>query len=758
MRKHFSFLILSACIFFSNTTFAGNPWTRVGTDEAARLSPSVNASHYLVYTADEPALKGQLFALSTDRSKAQVVELPMPDGSMRAFSVWYTPMMPDELAARHPEIRTFTGIATDDPHVTTKLDFGLYSFHAMIFDGGRTSFIDPAGNNANGYYTVHYRKDEIMKQDESVACVSVSNGPVIRDKIADLQQKGGAKTINGHQLRTYRLALACSHQYAVAATGLPTPLKKQVFDKMTTTMNRVNGVYERELSITMNFVANEDTIIWVQDVGGTNGPDPYSSVNSDATTSIAVNQTICDSFIGTGNYDIGHLFTTGAGGFSYEEIVCIQGSKAMSVTGKKTPTGDGFDIDYVAHEMGHEFAATHTFANGIDSSCGFGNIEVAAAYEPGSGSTIMAYAGICGPDNIQPHSDDYFHAISLIQIQTYLNSAIGGSCGIKTPTNNKLVNLSSFQASYSIPFLTPFELSVPAATDSVADTLTTYCWEQWNLSGLPGGERFSDTHEVGPLFRSYKPSKSPLRVFPKDTMVLAGQLSNAGNNNNQGEKAPDVARYLTFRLTVRDIFNGLGCILIPDDTIHLDAINTGTGFKVTSQGDSTLVYVGSAPQTITWDVVGTNNSPINASNVDIYMSEDGGYHWPHHIGTFPNTGSASVPLPNPDTTTLHARIKVKGTGNVFFNVNKYDFTVTHSDGTDTTVRIYPNPVHSILRISSGNKGELQFRIYNDIGQLIYGGAVNGLYDISTDLWARGIYFIRLIDVKGRKTVKKFVVQ
>ncbi len=755
MRKNFILPVVLLLLAATSPVFADNHWMRVDNTFASRPMLADHLSAYMVYETDIDMLRKQLFSLSAVREEGGVVELPLPDGTTRYFRVWYSPIMPAGLAARYPGLRTFTGVAMDDPGVTAKLDYTLYGFHAMIFEDKGISFIDPADDNNSGYYVVHYKKDEVAQVSTPANCMARHIEPVINGGGVDMMTYGAAKTSNGYQLRTYRIALSCSHQYAAAVTSLSAPLISQVLSKMTTTMNRVNGVYEREISATMMFVDKEDTLIWNMDTGGPNGPDPFSAIDGNSSACLPANQTACDDRIGEANYDVGHVFTTNAGGYSLIGVLCKAGLKAQSVTGQAHPYGDGFDIDYVVHEMGHEFGAEHTFNNSHDGSCGGFNINAETAYEPGSGSTIMAYAGICSPDNIQPHSDDYFHTVSLMEIQYYLTTG-GDVCAIKTPTNNKPVALPTFQATYSIPFLTPFELTAPDAVDSVGSSAVYYCWDQWNLGDV--GQRLINTHYAGPIFRSFKPVTSPTRIFPKDTMVLKGVLSDAGNNNWEGESAPDVARFLTFRLAMRNIYQGHGCVLIPDDTIHLDVINTGSGFKVTSQGDSTLTYVGNSLQNITWDVAGTNAAPISAATVEIFMSEDGGYTWPHHIGTFPNTGSASVPLPNPDTTTTRARIKVKGTGNVFFNVNKYNFSVTHSDGTDTSIRIYPVPVKTTLRISSGNKGMLQFRIYNSIGRLAFSGEVNGIYDVPLQYWPRGMYLIRMIDLRGQKTVKKFVVE
>lgn len=712
---------------------------------------------YIVYKTTEANLKNQLFAIAAmpGNNQTATIELPLADGSLRRFTAWYSPIMPEELAARYPDIKTFTAEAVDNPNITAKIDYTVYGFHAMIFDGQDVSMVNPAGNAPDGNYEVHYGRYETREADKLPRCFVDSN---YTHHIAPVNHsRKSARTGNGYVLRTYRLALACDNQYARAATGTPLPTIAQALSKMTTSLNRVNGIYEREVSITMQFVANEDLLIWTAATGSVNGDDPFSDINDDAGACLSTNQSVCDARIGNANYDIGHVFTTGAGGLSQVGVVCRPGWKAQSVTGQPFPVGDNFDVDFVAHELGHEYGANHPFNSGSDGSCGGGNRYDPDAYEPGSGSTIMAYAGICSPDNLQPHSDPYFHAVNLIEIQNYTNVSSGNSCGTQAPTGNKLVGLNTFSASYTIPCFTPFELTAPSAIDSVADTSATYCWEEWDLSEGEG-ERLRDTHGSGPIFRSYLPVKSPVRVFPKIDSVLKGVLTFDSANFSEGEKVPDVSRALNFRLTVRDVFQGNGCFLIPDDLIHLDAVNTGAGFRVTSQNAPNTIYLGKTTHNITWDVAGTNSGTINTPYVDIYMSGDGGYTWPYFVGTFPNNGSASVQLPNPYTDTAVARIKVKGTGNVFFNVNSVNFLVIKNiDSTNADdIKIFPVPVRGTLYMLAGTPQDVS--VFNSAGRLVWQGSLYGERGIATAGWPSGDYIIRLISEKNVKTIKKIVVK
>jgi hypothetical protein len=768
MKKTTAYLLLLWACSISLTAKAYNSiWTELDPYHVpSKEGPIMHPLKYSVYSLNVSYLRTQLFVLSSDPSQAQVIELPTPAGDFREFKVWEVPMMSETLGTKYPGIRTFTAEAIDDRRVTAKLDFTEYGFHAMVFDGHNTFLIDPYNRLNDGYYMCHYKRDEYKPFNERMVCMFHQDGedeitpPPIRMEETPLPGLA-ARIATGYQLRTYRLALACSHQYAIAATGNATPSKAQTLSAMTTSMNRINGVYEREFSIHMNFVANEDTLIFVVAAG-----DPYGADNGNPSNLLTDNQTTCTSLIGSANYDFGHVFTTAGGGLSSLGCVCKNNSKAQSETGGSNPVGDGFDIDYVAHEMGHAFGANHTFNNGINGSCSNNNAHQATAYEPGSGSTIMAYAGICSPDDIQPHSDDYFHAASLQEIYNYSIIGTGNGCAVQTPTNNKPVGLANFSANYTIPYKTPFELVAPLAVDSVADTLTTYCWEEWNKGDFK--KALNNTYFSGPIFRSFSPVESQTRICPRIDSVLKGSLSYVSVENKKGEKAPDTARFLTFKLTVRDIYNGNGCFLFPDDTIHLDAVSTGAtnnyqGFKVTSPSTA-VTWQGLSVQNITWNVVGTDAAPVSCDSVDIYLSVDGGYTWPYSLGRFVNNGSAAVTLPNPASTVTTSRIKVKGAGNVFFNVNGVNFTIAHATSVqqlalNDDIKVYPVPAGDQVHISTLIPHTFDLNISNTLGQQVWIGEMNDHADIRVASWAKGVYYIRFTDkTNGQQLTKQIVVK
>ncbi len=304
---------------------------------------------------------------------------------------------------------------------------------------------------------------------------------------------------NGGTLRTYRAAIAATGEYTTfhggtVAGGLA---------GIVTTLNRVNGVYERDLSVRMILIANNNLIVY------TNGAtDPYT--NGNGSTMLGQNQSNLDSVIGTANYDIGHVVSTGGGGVATLNSPCNATTKARGVTGSGSPIGDPFDIDYVAHEMGHQFGGNHTF-NGGTGSCAGGNRSAANAFEPGSGSTIQAYAGICGSEDLQNNSDDYFHVRSLEEMVAFTN---GTSCDLEPPNGNT-APAATPAAACTIPANTPFSLT-GSATDVNGDGLT-YTWEEYDLgaAGPPNTD-----NGARPIFRSYLPGTSPTRYFPSLPFIL----------------------------------------------------------------------------------------------------------------------------------------------------------------------------------------------------------------------------------------------
>jgi|GEM_PF-686708 len=686
MRRIFSIIALTILVATTAIARVNNAltpyWQAVENNEhPSKALTRMNIIRYKLFQLDELKLTTVLTGLSTDLAKAEIIRLPMPDGSMRDFRVWSAPMMPDQLAAKYPEIRTFSAEAVGNKTITAKLDITDFGFHAMIIAPGTTSFIDPTDAH-DGSYLVHAQKDEIPAKLSGCYNTQPINSIVGSDisEHAESNRKelrSADRYVSGWKTTSYRIAISADSMYCNAATAIVNPTKAQALSAITTTLNRVNGILNRELSIQLNFCRNEDTLLYGC-AGFTNGPDPFAAINANAALCLDSNQASVTRRIADAFFDLGQVFTTGTGGLSTIGVACNNTDKAQSCAGVASPVGDGFNIDYVAHEIGHLLGAQHTFNNNIDGTCASSAVSY-CAYEPGSGATIMDFAGRCNPDDLQPHDDGYFNPAAIEQILNTVTTT-EAFCAVVTTNGNHAPTLAPFTTTYTIPYKTPFELIAPAVTDSAADTANLYQWLQWNLGNF--GARLSQTFVTGPIFRSFSPVNSQTRVFPQIDSVLHGNLSNVGVEDAQGEKAPDTARNITFRLAARGILSGYGSFLFADDSIVVTAWQTGAaaayqGFTVTSQ-TTPVTYAGGSVQTITWNVVGTNAAPVNCDSVDIYLAVDGGYTWPYYIGRYPNTGTATVTIPTLGGTTPTCRIKVKGANNIFFNVNAANITVTEA--------------------------------------------------------------------------------
>lgn len=580
-----------------------------------------------------------------------LVALPYPDGSDRLFRVEESPVLEPELAARYPELRTFTVQGADDPTAGGRLSFTPLGFHAMVLATEGTIYIDPY-RRGEGQVALSFFKSEGRRAPGApFVCEVREEGRQASSLEVERPAPPSAVVASGGTLRTYRLALAATGEYSTAVCAPNPAAVACALNAMVVSMNRVNAIYEREVAVRMVLVANNNLIVY------TNGTtDPYT--NNSGSTMLGENQTNLNTVIGSANYDIGHVFSTGGGGVAALQVPCTA-SKARGVTGSSNPVGDGFDVDYVAHEMGHQFGGAHTF-NGTTSNCGGGNRSASSAYEPGSGSTIMAYAGICGAEDLQPHSDDTFHSRSFDQIVAFSTGATGNSCAASSATGNT-PPVAEAGAAFTVPKQTPFTLT-GGATDDDGDT-PTYMWEEFDLGTASPPN--TDAAAVRPIFRSFVPLAAPSRTFPRLSDILA-------NVETLGESMSTRNRTMTFRLTARDNRAGGGGVDWDSTTVTVHA--TAGPFRVT-QPDTALSWAGNSVQTVTWNVAGTDAAPIACGEVAIELSIDGGQSLANVLAAATaNDGSETVVVPNLATT--QARVRVACVGNIFFDVSNMNFTIT----------------------------------------------------------------------------------
>lgn len=649
-------LLLLLTIFFSTCLFGQNYFFFEAREPAATPGSGnrvIVPDIYRSLVMDRKGMQDFLQAAPREgvlaaRSAAPVIELPMPYGDRARFHIWESPVMEPALAAKFPGIRTFTGQGIDDPTATVKIDLTELGFHAMVLsDINGHIFIDPYRQADTGNYIVYYKKDlrnthPFIEIDVIAASPTISAGA----------NRPMAGPCVGPQLRSYRLAVAATGEYSRAATGLTNPTIAQALSAIVTSINRVDAIYEKELAISLNLVADNDKIVFVNPAN-----DPFTA-NNDGSALLDESQTVIGQNIGAANYDIGHTFSTGAGGIAQVESVCgVQ--KARGVTGSSVPIGDPYDIDYVAHEIGHQFGASHTF-NAVTGSCS-GNRSAVTAVEPGSGVTIMAYAGICGAsNNLAMNSIPYFHAISMDEINTFTSTGGGAGCASITNTGNSAPVVDAGD-SYTIPRSTSFVLT-GSATDANGDALT-YSWEEMDAG--PAGTWNSPTGNA-PLFRSFAPVLTGVRHFPQ----LSDQVR---NKTTIGEILPSYGRNMTFRLTARDNRAGGGgvCFEETDITVH-----GATGpFAVTLPNSTGISWEAGSVQNVTWDVANTDQAPVNCANVTIQLSIDSGYTFPITLlANTPNDGIEQIIVPA--NVTNRARIRVMAVGNIFYDISNNNFSIT----------------------------------------------------------------------------------
>ena len=626
----YSPLALLVAGLMSTTGLAASEWNTVAAKATAADGYEVRASQYRIATVPADYFAGLL-------GGEHRLTLPLPDGKEVTFSLQPYDLLPADLAAKYPGIRTFKGHDEANPVETGRVDLGPQGFHAMFSHQGRMVFVDPLRNGEG--YAVYYQQDAHSRlEEEADRVIGSKAGTLARQVLVD-----------GNERKRYVIAISAAGEYTQYHGGTV----EAGLGAITTLLNRVNEVYQRDVAAEFQLASGNDTIIFTDAATDPffNGDDPSGSGLNDVDVNMQV-QAVAQTQ-GLGAFDIGHVVNTGGGGLAGLGVLCTA-DKSAGMTGSSNPVGDAFFIDYVAHEIGHQFGADHTF-NGTTGSCGGGNREASQAWEPGSGSSIMAYAGICGEEDLQANSLPYFHSKSIEQMRAHM--ATVSSCGTTQSLTNNAPQVAAGN-DHVIPANTPFVLK-GAGTDLDNDALS-YTWEQIDL----GTESFSVASMVDdgsrPLFRFVAPTSVPERTLPSLPSLLTNTLA-------KGEAWPATNRELNFRLTARDGKGG-----VSSDDMKIQVVNTGKAFALTSPLVTPLAA--GQTQTIDWDVAGTNAAPINCSKVDLYMTRDEGVNWTLLAGGQPNSGSASVAIPAGSDGT--ARLKVACSDNLFFAISPLKLSVT----------------------------------------------------------------------------------
>ncbi|TXD88382.1 T9SS type A sorting domain-containing protein [Subsaximicrobium wynnwilliamsii] len=639
------------CILVSAPTFAQNPrsfWTEATPKQ--KLVAPVNADDFATmpsakhYVQNIDQLKSALEDAPSRKGNSNpsnvILDFPNSRGSFDSYRILEASIMEEALQNKYPNMRSYVGQGVKNPSSLIRFSVTPKGLNTVAFTDQGIELIDISENGADNEYLVYNRRDVNNSQEEWI-CDFVDD---VEDNTTFDESGLASRNANDGQMREFRLAIACTVEYAQFHGGTV----PDVMAAMVEVMTSVNGVYEKDLSVTMVMVDNESIIFLGPDVES----DPYTNSNSNAM--LNQNQTTVDANIGVANYDIGHVFTTGGGGIAELRSPCT-GSKARGVTGLPNPIGDRFALDFVAHEMGHQFGSPHTFNGNAGSNC-LNQRTQSTAYEPGSGSTIMSYAGICSPQNVQLNSDGYFHQKSLQVMFDNITSGLS-QCATLTPTGNSAPTADA-GTNYTMPKSTPYKLT-GSSTDPDGIASHTYTWEQYDLgpTGAP-----TETTLLGPIVRSRQGTVNPVRYIPRlEDIAVNGGVSAAW------EKLAAISRPLNFRLTVRDnvIAGGQTATDIMTATVNADA----GPFQVTSQSTNQIVWTPGDTETITWNVAGTTGNGINTANVNILLSTDKGVTYDTVLASnVPNDGSQDITVPN--VSAAFCRVMVEAVGNIFFNVNE----------------------------------------------------------------------------------------
>ena len=637
------------------SAFSQNPmWIKTSADRLSGLEKTDRNTvpkQYQLFQLDYEGIKSQLAAAPSRNTEGllspTILTFPNAQGKLEKYRIYESSVMEAELAVQHPEIQSYVGVGIDNPKSKIHLTTTIFGLHGMVLSNKETFYIDPYTKDLKNY--IVYNK------------ASLSTTKVFECKSADFSSEGLALPVappttfaNDGLFRTYRLAMACTIEYAayhVNAAGLSggtlTQKKNAVLAAMNVTVARVNSVYENDMSLKMVLVASNTNIIFI---------DSDTFTNEDDGALINEGATVINSTIGTANYDIGHTVSTSGSGLAQLGAVCTS-NKARGTTGSSAPVGDPFDIDYVAHEMGHQFGAHHTQNNDCNKSFDY-------SVEPGSGSTIMGYAGIC-PPNVQSNSDTYFHAVSIANMVAHISGS--GNCVTGVPSGNIAAVVTPLM-NRTIPIGTAFVLKGAATGPAGAEL--EYCWEQTNNGGNNSSVPAPGVSASIPNFRSLPPSESPNRYMPALSTVLNGSLASTW------EVIPNVARTMNFALTVRN--NTLpdgGQTSRQNMTVNFSA--AAGPFTVTSQNTDNISWNQGETHNITWNVANTNAAPVSTANVNILLSTDGGLTYDTVlVANTPNDGSQSITVPN--VAAPFCRIMVEAVGNIFYALNPKTFSIGYT--------------------------------------------------------------------------------
>ncbi|MEJ2163191.1 MAG: M12 family metallo-peptidase, partial [Robiginitalea sp.] len=501
---------------------------------------------------------GQLQLLNGTGKDEIPLLFPDASGKLRNYRVRERSVMSPELQRQYPDIRSYVGYSAEGTASRIRFSLSHKGFQGMIVEpGSRTLYLERTADTSGAYLL--FARENLEPDLQGWTCKTDSKTG------KGFPRVNGEGLIDDQQLRTYRLAVATTGEYAQYHGGTV----EDALAAINATLTRVNEVFERDLAIRMLLIPETTQVIYTDPA-----TDPFGGNLSSEV------QTALDTQIGSSSYDIGHLFHQAGenGNAGFIGAVCEDGRKGSAFASTPTPEGDRFDLDFVAHEMGHQFGANHTWS--------FQSEGTGVQAEPGSGTTIMGYAGITQDNDVQSSGDDYFHYYSILQMSQYI---VGTSCAIRTPLDNAPPVIAPLP-DYTVPKGTAFVLE-GFATDADPEDLLTYSWEQID-DGVVTRSSFGPDNPAGANFRSRRPTEDPKRFFPLLSRVSSGNLTQTDPATGSAwETIATVERDLNFSFTVRDNADGGG--QLSSELVNVRVEEEAGPFEVLSQSTAEQYDIGS---------------------------------------------------------------------------------------------------------------------------------------------------------------------
>lgn len=662
MKKQLLLFVLACISMISLSAQQNNLFFKAVSQDQVSMPETVQRSFYPTsyntFQLNYPGVKAVLAAAPkefTAEAKAGkcVISIPLGDGAYESFKIQEVAMLDAEAAAAFPDIHTYAGISTTDPRRTVRLSTTVRGFRAMVMEPDYSvSFVEPLAWGQTEYYISYKRTDSADRGLGKLRTGVDENGGMWfgdqEELFAPEEEYRGAE-IDPLQLKIYRYCVATTGEFSQDHGGN----KPEVFAAVTEYSNMVSAIFERDAAVRLQLIAASQNVVFLD-------PDTDPFFGQMVQDWMSQNPNVLNTYCNPLSHDVGHVYARYLGG-SAIGVAGSLGNICKDSKGAGCSAGVGLG-DYgsnflvvIGQEVGHQMNGGHTW-----NRCnGGGGRHGTVAFEPGSGSTIMSYAGACGSDNVQGFSDLYYHAGSIHEFKLYYT--FGGLCGsfMQTDNHEPVVTLP-YQNNFTIPISTPFELD-GSATDVDGDDLS-YCWEEVDAGpevplGQPSGN--------AAIFRTRLPVSVTNRYFPRLATVI-------NNGSDITEQLPTYTRDLTFRLTARDNRPNGGGVGSAD--VAFKSYEEAGPFLVSYPNLNSAVWKVGEYEEVLWDVANTYNAPVSCKKVNVRLSTDGGLTYPVTLASnVENDGKQYVQVPDMVGTKL--RVRVDAADNVFYDISNANFKI-----------------------------------------------------------------------------------